>query len=108
MPLIRKRLMPVHIFVLVERDDGYVGTETVPEFSRTVNANVQPAESKVTAEVYGERVCNMLSVIAPAGAQIDERNELSFGNGQEFAPTHKVISVKHYSDHSVILAEKVM
>lgn len=108
MPMLRKHLMPVHVFNLIKHDDVYVGTEMVPEFSRTVNANVQPAERKVIAEAYGERVYNMLSVIATISAEIDEKNELSFGAGQETQPTHKVVSVKRYTDHCVILAEKVM
>ena len=108
MPMLRKHLMPVHVFNLIKHDDIYVGTEMVPEYSHTIKANVQPAESKVTVEAYGERVYNMLSVIAPISATISEKNELSFGMGQDTQPTHKVVSVKRYTDHCVILAEKVM
>ena len=45
-----------------EQESGYVGTKTVWAYSHTVQCNVQPAENKLTAEIYGVRVYDMYSL----------------------------------------------
>ena len=106
MAFLRKNLVPVFVFEEQERESGYVGTEIADVYVRTVNAIVQPANSSITAETYGERISNMLTVYCPVLAEIDENCKLSFSNGE--APTHKIVSVKRYQNQKVILAEAVI
>ena len=106
--LLMKDLKPVHVFKMVKRSGIYVGTETVAEYSHTIKANIQPAESKITAEVYGERVHNMFTVLCSAGAQICDKDKVSLAEDNQTAPTHKIVSAKRYSDHSVLLVEAIL
>ena len=106
--LLIKDLKPVHVFKMVKSSGVYVGTEMVAEYSHTIKANIQPAESKITAEVYGERVHNMFTVLCPAGVQICDKDKVSLAEDKQTEPTHKIVSVKRYSDHSVLLVEAML
>lgn len=106
MALLRKNLVPVYVFEEQERESGYVGTEIADVFTGKVQAIVQPANSSITAETYGERIGNMVTVYCPVWAEIDESCKVSFSNGE--APTHKIVSVKRYQNQKVILAEAVI
>jgi hypothetical protein len=103
MRLLMKKLKPVYVFEMRERDSGYVGTETVPVYKRRVMCNVQPAESKITVEMYGERVKDMKRVICADLGAILPHMQVSFTDNTK--PTHNILSVPEYSDHTWILAE---
>lgn len=102
MRLTQRDLKDVYIFTAQVVDSGYVGTQANWIYSHTVKCDVQPAESSITAQIYGDRVYTMYSVICPLGA-ISDDYKLSF-TGQDKAE-YKVVSVKNYLDHTVVLAE---
>lgn len=102
-------LKPIHLFEMQAPDedspDFYPGQQPEWTYARTVRGNVQPAENRLTAEIYGERVHDMLSVILLPGSGIHEGMRLSFSGAEK--ADYKTVSVKEYSTHTVILAEKV-
>lgn len=104
MRFLKRDLKPVYVFVKSEVDSGYVGKKIVDNYSHTVYANIQPADSKITVESYGERAYNMVSIMCDISQDISHKISLV---GTE-KPTHKVISVKEYSNHKVILAEVII
>lgn len=103
--LIRKDLKPVYVFAAQEQESGYVGTKTVWAYSHTVQCNVQPAENKLTAEIYGVRVYDMYSLICGLSDALSEGQRVSFGSVEK--PTHRIVSVKRYGMHKVLLAEVI-
>ena len=104
MRFLKKDLKPVYVFVKSEVDSGYVGKKVVDNYSHMVYANIQPADSKITVESYGERAYNMVSIMCDISQNISYK--ISLANKEK--PTHKVISVKEYTNHKVILAEVII
>lgn len=104
MRFLKKDLKPVYVFVKSEVDSGYVGKKVVDDYFHTIYANVQPADSKITTEAYGERVYNMVSIMCDLSCDISHKISL---DGTE-KPTHKVVSVMEYTNHKVILAEVII
>lgn len=103
MPLLRKHLRPVYLFSQQEEDSGYVGTTTIYVPSHIEYCNIQPVTNTVTAEIYGERVYNMVSLMCELKANIHEGDRLSLSDFT--VPSHKVVSVMTYTTHKTILAE---
>ena len=99
-----KDLKTVYVFGKREVDSGYVGTKIEDVYSHSVKCNVQPADSKITSEIYGERVCNMFSIMCGKNDEIGYK--ISFDSKEK--PTHKVISEKVYTTHKVVLAEAII
>lgn len=106
MRLMQKDLKPVHLFAAQEVESGYVGTVTKWNYTDTVQCNIQPADNKITAEVYGERVYNMISLLCPLDCGITEAVRLSPTSKE--APDYKVVSIKTYITHIAVLAEKLV
>lgn len=106
MGLLRKNVVPVYLFEEKEVQDVYVGTEVEAVYYKTIHAVVQPADSKFTSEVYGERAVNMFTVLCHAFEKVKLGQLVSFTGTKE--PTHKIISVKHYAKHIVLTAEAVI
>ena len=104
MRFLRRDLKPVYVFAKKTVDSGYVGSKTIDEYSHTVYANVQPADSRITAEAYGEKAYDMISIMCDISSGIAHKISLS---GTE-KPTYKVVSVKEYTNHKVILAEVII
>lgn len=93
----------VQVFTSLEVDDGYIGTTTKYQPDRIVKANVQTAQSKLNAEIYGERVSEMLTLYLCNPNTLEKGEGISL-NGEE-EPTHKIIDHKGYRFHSVAIAE---
>lgn len=104
--MLRRYLKPVYVFTQKETESDYVGTKTEWVISHTIHANVQCAANKLTSEIYGERVSNMLSLICDESAEINEGNRVSFTCSGK--PTHKIVSVMRYSTHKTVLAEVIV
>lgn len=104
MRFLKRDLKPVYVFVKSEVDSGYVGKKVVDNYSHTVYANIQPADSKITVESYGERAYNMVSIMCDISQDISHKISLT----DIEKPTHKVVSVKEYTNHKVILAEVII
>ena len=104
MRLIQKELRPVHLFKQEELDSGYVGTEVVPVYIKTVMCNVQPAGNQITVEAYGEKALNMLSILC--GGKPEGVTDVSL-TGQN-TPSHKIVSITVYTTHTKLLAEEIL
>ena len=98
-------LKQVQVFTPSEVDDGYIGTATEYQPDRIVKANVQTAESRLNAEIYGSRVSEMLTLYLCKLGKLEKGEGIAV-NGEE-APTHKVIDCKVYRFHSVAVAEVI-
>lgn len=105
MRLTERDLRDVYLFEAETVESGYVGTTEQWNYAGTVRGCVRVAESKITAEIYGERVQNMLSVLCLPDSGIAEHTRLSVDSRE--VPEYKVVSIKPYQDHTVILAEKL-
>lgn len=105
MPLLRKHLKPVYIFRQKEEDSGYVGTKAVCSPSHIEYCNIQPAANKLTAEIYGEKVYNMYTLLCGLESNICEGDRLAFNGFSK--PSHKAVSVMVYTTHKTILAEVI-
>lgn len=104
MRFLKRDLKPVYVFAKSEVDSGYVGKKVVDNYSHKVYANIQPADSKITVESYGERAYNMVSIMCSSAYDISYKISLT----DTEKPTHKVVSVKEYTNHKVILAEVII
>ena len=62
MQLQYSRLSKVNVFNFTQVQ-GDNGLEITSEFLKTIEANVQPLSDKLNAEIYGERIKNMLKII---------------------------------------------
>lgn len=105
MRLLDKNLKNVYCFQKTSVDSEYVGTKEKFVYKRRIKCNVQPAESKITSEIYGERVHGMLKLIFVKGYNVYDA--VSFRN-EYSEPSHKIIAVDEYSDYSVALAEVII
>ena len=110
MRLLVRDLVPVHVFTAHAVDesdpDFYPGTQPEQRYSHTLRCNVQPAENRATAEVFGVKVYDMVSILCERDAKLAQHDMVSLA-GTEKA-THRIVSVKPYQTHLVCLAEKVM
>ena len=101
MRLHRRGLKTVYVFKRVETESDYVGTENKYVPCRPIKCNVQPAENKITVEMYGEKVYCMCTLICDIDCDVGDA--VSFERGG--APTHKIISLSTYSTHKKAIAE---
>lgn len=106
MRLLEKDLKNVYFFEKESIDSGYVGTEGKYVYKRQIKCNVQPAENKITSEIYGERVHKLVKLIFK-GYKANAYDAISFKN-EYCEPSHKIIAVDEYSDYFVALAEVII
>lgn len=104
MRFLRRDLKPVYVFEEKQIESVYAGTETADVYTHTVMCNVQPADSRITAEAYGERSYSMLSIMC--GKNDTVSGKVSFDGADK--PTHRVVSEKAYTEHKVVLAEAIV
>jgi hypothetical protein len=72
---------------------------------RDVEIDIQPVTSKLTAEMYGERV-NNIRVGYTADMGIKESDGVCVEVGADDEPDYVVIGVKKWTSHTVIDIEK--
>lgn len=103
MRLTERLIKPIRLWSAVEGDNGYVGTSIAPgERLSDIRGIARPAEDRLTAEIYGERVAEMISIVTQDAVE----NGCFAAFDQEEAPTHRIISVKSYTRHNLALAER--
>ena len=104
MRLMRNRLRKVDLYRPVEAASGYVGTISTWEPAGFMMADVQPANNKVLAEQYGQRIENMLTLYAEKGADI----QLGYGAFRllEGEPEYAVVQILEYPFHLLVLVER--
>lgn len=93
----------VQVFSPIEVSDGYIGTTTKYQPSRTITADIQTAENKLNAQLYGDRVSEMLTLYLCFPYSLENGEAIAMG--VEEKPTHKVIDCKHYRFHTTATAE---
>lgn len=70
----------------------------------TIYAEIWPASGNVQAEVYGQRLSYILNALVERDTMINELDGLCIDSD---SVTHKVISIKTYSNHKVLELEDV-
>ena len=101
MRLMKADLETVTVYRKVEKKSDYVGTVTELTELATVDCVVNPVTDKVSAELYGERIKGMVSLLTTALNVIEAGDTVKIGE-----VSYKVLSVNHYSDHDSITAER--
>lgn len=102
MRLKQSDLKVLQVLKLEEKESDYVGTSVGYLPDRTVKANVQPAESRRTIELYGERVKRMYRLLMnPPNMILPEERVIISGKLCE------VVSAPEYSGHSAVIVEVV-
>ena len=101
MRLMMADLEKVTVYRKVEKKSDYVGTVTELTELATVDCAVNPITDKVSAELYGERIKGMLSLLTTAQNVIAVGDTVKIGG-----VSYKALSVNHYSDHDSITAER--
>lgn len=104
MRLKRNRLKPYLIrkAVVVTSDEG-VKKAAYSDVATEVRAEIWPASGRVQSDIYGERVNYILNCL------VDRETLVSEGDGfciNSDKVTHKVISIKRYTNHQVLELEQ--
>ena len=106
MSFLRKKLMKTYRVKSRESVKNSIGeTETGYDNGRDVLIDIQPVTSKLTAEMYGERI-NNIRVGYTADMDIKESDGVCVDVGTESDPDYVVIGVKKWTSHAVIDLEK--
>lgn len=101
MRLMKADLETVTVYRKENRKSDYVGTVTELTELATVDCAVNPVTDKVSAELYGERIKGMVSLLTTALNVIEVGDTVKIGG-----VSYKALSVNHYSDHDSITAER--
>ncbi|WP_079395132.1 hypothetical protein [Streptococcus suis] len=104
MRLKRNRLKPYLIrkAVIVTSDEGIKKT-TYSDVATEIQAEIWPASGRLQAEIYGQRVAYILNCL------VDRETLVSEGDGfciNSDKVTHKIISIKQYTNHQVLELEQ--
>lgn len=81
-------------------ESGYVGTEKKLNRIKDIAAQVTPVTDRASAEVYGEKITKMRSLLCDINADIKCGDYVAL-DGLKL----KVVSVMRYSTHLAVLAE---
>lgn len=78
-----------------------------PGYSETteIKANISPANGKLQAEIYGERLNYILNMVYDGPLELVEGDGICVYVSKDSEPDYKIISIKRYS-HLVIELEK--
>lgn len=103
MRLTENLLTDIRLWKAEEQENGYVGTSVQPgDRLPNIKGIVRPAEDMLTAEIYGEKIAQLLKITVCTPL---ENGCFAAFNGED-QPTHRIISVMHYTRHIEALAEK--
>lgn len=103
--LMRNRLRSVNVYRSKKQNTGYVGSTRAWILHGTVQADVQPTDSRTAIAEYGERVSGMKTLYLPKGEDISLGDGVFSLDSCGF-PTYKVVSLLEYNSHLVAVAEK--
>ena len=95
------RLQNVNVYTYTTAQ-GTHGVIKTPSVARTIEAIVSPVEDKLSVEIYGNKITQMLQIITSDTIADGEMVSISGST-----PTHKIVSVKEYAKHKTALAEKI-
>lgn len=104
MRLKRNRLKPYLIrkAIVVTSDEG-VKKHTYSDVATEVRAEIWPASGRVQSEIYGERVNYILNCLIDRETLVEESDGFCIDSDKV---THKVISIKRYTNHQVLELEQ--
>lgn len=72
---------------------------------RIIRANIQPAGGRLMAEMYGQRLANMLTLYAELGTQLSVTDGVCVEGAEE--PNYQVVAVRQWGSHLVADLERV-
>lgn len=104
MRLKRKRLKPYLLreAVVTTSDEG-IKKATYSDTATEIKAEIWPASGRVQAEIYGQRLAYILNCL------VDRETPVREGDGfciDSEKVTHKVISIKRYTNHQLLELEQ--
>ncbi len=109
MRLKQNELKTVYVFGAGKIDDDspnfYPGEEPDDVFLKTIRCNVQCADNKITAEVYGKKAFDMFQLLCETGVDINDSMKISLTDDTK--PTHNIVSIRPYSTHTTVLIEVI-
>ena len=106
MRLKKNRLKPYNLrkFRVIKTDEG-IKREGYSDETIEIKAEVWPASGGLQAELYGERLNYIVNANIEKSTEIAEKDGLCIDNPNQV--THRVISIKTYSEHKVLELEQI-
>lgn len=98
----RLKLYKLHEAVAKVSDEG-IKKAVYSDESRDIYAEIWPASGKLQAELYGQRLSYILNCLVDRETDIKEKDGICINSDHV---THKVISVKVYSNHKLLELEQ--
>lgn len=95
------RLQKVNVYTYTTTQ-GTHGVIKTPSAVRVIEAIISPVEDKLSVELYGNKITQMLQLIT--SGTVADGETISIGGN---SPTHKIVSVREYTKHKTALAEKI-
>lgn len=86
---------------VVVSDEGSKKT-VYSEQMREIKAEIWPASGKLQAEIYGQRLPYIFNCLMDLDGEIREKDGFCVGRDEV---THKVISIKRYTNHQLLELE---
>ncbi len=104
MRLKRNRLKPYLIrkAIIVTSYEG-IKKATYSDVATKIRAEIWPASGRLQAEIYGERVNYILNCLIDRETLVEESDGFCIDSDKV---THKVISIKRYTNHQVLELEQ--
>nr|DAP78342.1 MAG TPA: head closure knob [Caudoviricetes sp.] len=91
-------------FQVIKTDEG-IKREGYSDETIEIKAEIWPASGRLQAEIYGERLNYILNANVEKSTAIAEKDGLCVDKIDQV--THRVISIKEYSNHKVLELERV-
>lgn len=104
MRLKRNRLKPYLLrkAIVVTSDEG-IKKATYSDVANEVRAEIWPASGRVQSEIYGHRLAYILNCLVDRETIVNEGDGFCIGSDKV---THKVISIKRYTNHKALELEQ--
>lgn len=110
MRIARRFLKTVYLRRRVEGKDAEANVVNTWADPVELHVNVQPAGGTVNAQMYGEELNYMKSILYQGDEIKEDRDEMSgidFASPLSETPDYEIESIATHSDHLVILVKKV-
>lgn len=104
MRLKRNRLKPYLIrkAVVITSDEG-IKKAVYSDVATEIRAEIWPAAGRLQAEIYGQRLAYILNCLVDRETFVEESDGFCIDSDKV---THKVISIKQYTNHQVLELER--
>ncbi|WP_238142241.1 hypothetical protein [Streptococcus suis] len=88
--------------VVVTSDEG-IKKAIYSDVATEIRAEIWPASGRLQAEIYGQRLAYILNCLVDRETLVDEGDGFCINSDKV---THKVISIKRYTNHQVLELEQ--